>query len=288
MSFGSIWNTDQSGFEYEMTSARTISIKGEKETLALVQNKNATTHSYSIQAFINSNGYCAKKLFIVLQEKGGKFGPLVKERMQTYMPPNVVVKCSSSGKLSNYLIEKAFAEVLKPETYGNTLVLQDSWSGQTNMDRVKELFHEHFLEVMTLPPKSTKYIQPLDVYFFRQYKIITRRLTDAFRISYASSDDSSKIYDREFVIRLQSFTYNQICSPKFRNMIMYAWKKSGYNIPETIGLFQNVNEVCFFGVIGSCTEDECLDSSVIICSTCSSQLFESHCLYPLHLHIPDE
>ena len=79
MSFGSIWNTDQSGFEYEMTSARTISIKGEKETLALVQNKNATTHSYSIQAFINSNGYCAKKLFIVLQEKGGKFGPLVKE-----------------------------------------------------------------------------------------------------------------------------------------------------------------------------------------------------------------
>ena len=91
MSFGSIWNTDQSGFEYEMTSGRTLSIKGEKETLAFVQNKSATTHSYCIQAFINANGYCAKKLFIVLQEKGGRFGPLVKQQMDTYLPPNVVV-----------------------------------------------------------------------------------------------------------------------------------------------------------------------------------------------------
>ena len=137
---------------------------------------------------------------------------------------------------------------------------------------------------MTIPPKATKYMQPLDVYFFRQYK----RLTDAFRISYANSDSLAKIYDREFVIRLQSFTYNQLCSEKFRSMIMYAWRKSGYDVPETIGVFSNVNEICFYGVVGSCTEDDCEDSSIIICSHCGAQICETHCLYPLHLHIDDE
>ena len=271
-----------------MTSGRTLSQRGEKETLAIVQNKSATTHSYSIQAFINSNGFCAKKLFIVLQEKGGSFGPLVRQEIETYMPPNVLVECSSSGKLSNYLIEVAFTLVLKPETYGRCLILQDSWSGQSKMDRVKELFDANQLEIMTLPPKSTKYVQPLDVYFFRQYKIITRRLTDAFRCSMAYSSEPSKIYDRQFVIRLQSFAYNQLCGSKFRNMILYAWKKAGYDIPEPVTYFQNVNEVCFAGVIGSCFEDDCLESAIIICSHFENQIRESHCLYPLHLHIDDD
>ena len=147
------------------------------------------------------------------------------------------------------------------------------------MDAVKALFDEDCLEVMTLPPKTTKYVQPLDVYFFRQYKIIARRLTDAFRCSLALSNEQNKMYDREFVIRLHSFTYNQLCSGKFRNMIRYAWKKSGYDIPELVDYFQNVNEVCFYGVIGSCFDEACLETATIICSHCDVQICEHHCLY---------
>ena len=34
------------------------------------------------------------------------------------------------------------------------------------------------LDLKIIPPKTTKYAQPLDVYFFRKYNIYAKRITD--------------------------------------------------------------------------------------------------------------
>lgn len=64
-----VWNTDQSRFEYEMTSARTLSTRGEKETYCLVQSINDTTHSYTVQILILMNETLGKKLYVFKKMK---------------------------------------------------------------------------------------------------------------------------------------------------------------------------------------------------------------------------
>lgn len=67
------FNTDQSGFQKELHSGRTLSIRGEKNVETVVQSVNATTHSYTIQPTISASGKLLSPLFICLQEPKGEF-----------------------------------------------------------------------------------------------------------------------------------------------------------------------------------------------------------------------
>ena len=95
-------NTDQSRFEYEITSTRTQSMTGQKTTE--VASVASITHSYTIQVLISISGRLAKKLYICFQEAGCKFGKRVSEKLQCYQPPNIEYDCSTSGKMSTALV----------------------------------------------------------------------------------------------------------------------------------------------------------------------------------------
>ena len=60
-----------------MTSARTLSVQGEKDTQGLVRLMNTMTHSYTLQVLISNDGKLARKLLLRLQERSGHFGPTV-------------------------------------------------------------------------------------------------------------------------------------------------------------------------------------------------------------------
>jgi hypothetical protein len=62
-----IYNTDQSGFNKEIHSGRTLEFKGVRHVEATVQSTSATTHSYTIQPIISKDGKLLSPLFIVLQ-----------------------------------------------------------------------------------------------------------------------------------------------------------------------------------------------------------------------------
>ncbi|XP_071641522.1 uncharacterized protein [Temnothorax longispinosus] len=59
----------------------------------------ATTHLYTVQPIISSNGKLLSPLFIVLKEVTGRFEPRVEENL--FKPTNVIVKASKSGKLTS-------------------------------------------------------------------------------------------------------------------------------------------------------------------------------------------
>lgn len=61
-----IFNVDQSGFKYEISNLRTISRKGERDTIIKVDNKNKNTHSYTLQPMIARDGTLAGKLLLCL------------------------------------------------------------------------------------------------------------------------------------------------------------------------------------------------------------------------------
>lgn len=73
-----IWNFDQCSFQYEPANLRTLSLKGERDTELLLDNRNKFTHSYTAMPMISRDGKLFPKVLLVLQETNGVFGPKIK------------------------------------------------------------------------------------------------------------------------------------------------------------------------------------------------------------------
>lgn len=93
-----VYNSDQSGFELEIHSKRTLTEEGTKKVECVVQSISATTHSYTIQPTINAAGKLLSPLFLVMKETKDEFGPIIQKNL--FKPPNVYVMASKSGKLT--------------------------------------------------------------------------------------------------------------------------------------------------------------------------------------------
>ncbi|RWS02610.1 uncharacterized protein B4U80_00183, partial [Leptotrombidium deliense] len=158
-----IINTDQSGFSYEYVSKRTLENIGNKHVLVSAQSVHATTHSYTIQPMLNMNGELLGKLMIILQEPDGEFGPRVQKDINQYLPPNVVVTCSKSGKSNNKIIKQFLIECLKPVSSDNFILMQDSWSAHNDVAEIEDIFGDK-CTLLVIPEGTTDHIQPLAVY----------------------------------------------------------------------------------------------------------------------------
>ena len=173
-----IYNTDQSGFNYEMHSGRTLDFKGVKDVSSLIQSSSALTHSYTIQPLIKIDGTLHERLLVCLQEKNGF--PKTKVPLN---PSNIYLKCSSSGKLTKQIIFDWYDHIFFPEISSNSdkkgLLLYDSWTGFGHKEDIISRRNDIQVSLEIIPPKTTSMIQPLDVFFldhgrcmFEQYLII--------------------------------------------------------------------------------------------------------------------
>ena len=70
--------------------------------------------------------------FRCFQEADGQFGKFVTKQVAENMPPNIIYECSRSGKMSTSLVVSWMKRVLKEELQDTSLLLLDSWSGQTD------------------------------------------------------------------------------------------------------------------------------------------------------------
>ena len=269
-----IWNADQSKIDYETSSSRTLSLKGEHDTHGKIESSYNLSHSYTIMPLISMSGKLARKLYICLQEKDGKFGPRVAKEVQKDVPFNLYIEASKSGKMEKAHMISFRDNIFKPEIQHKALILLDSWTGQTSSDAIQ--IESKCVTLASLPPKTTKYCQPLDVYFFRQYKLFDRRITDYLRARNTYYDTSLQLASRKFIMRKHSAIYDQFCSPKFSSMLLYAWKSAGYNIGCHIESFKNVYDICFQSAHGDCCILGCDEYPIIKCSWCSVLLCPNH------------
>lgn len=76
-----VYNADESGFNLELHSGRTLTYKGAKAVACTVQSVGSTTHSYTILPIISAAGKLISPVLIVFKEAGGKFGPKVRENL---------------------------------------------------------------------------------------------------------------------------------------------------------------------------------------------------------------
>jgi len=100
------FNTDQSGFQLLLRSGRTLAFKGDRDVEAVTQSVTSLTHSYSTEYTISTAGKLLSPVYVVLEETGGDFGPIVKRSL--FVAKNVRVSASTSGKLNKKHLQEWF------------------------------------------------------------------------------------------------------------------------------------------------------------------------------------
>ncbi|XP_032691723.1 uncharacterized protein LOC116854168 [Odontomachus brunneus] len=271
-----IYNSDQSGFQLEFHSGRTLSHKGTKKIESVVQSISATTHSYTIQPTISADGRLLSPLFIVLKEVTGTFGPRVQETM--FKAPNIFVTASTSGKLTSNHVKTWLKEVFFPNVGPQSVLLLDSWSGHCpNIIAETRTDYATDIVFLTIPAGTTGQIQPLDVYGFRLWKNFIRHFSDTVLLLNLAIE----LHTRNNILKLQSLTHHQFSSPRFQSLFRYAWFKSGYvEIRPTE--FQTPVEFCFQRD-SKVNCDICGETAIITCSWCKKSLCITHFFHDHHL-----
>lgn len=239
---------------------------------------NAVTHSYTIMPIISMAGELIEPVFICLQEPTGKLGPRVKQSI--YQASNIHVSCSKSGKLTKTHIQYWAENVLSPSVSEDCLLLLDSWSGQIDPTIYDDIFVENITcKQMQIPPKTTGDIQPLDRYFFRQWKYFKQKIYDRVAIDQINID----ICSRNCILKMHSLIHNQLSAKTFSPLIKYSWYSSGYTSKDP-GHFDSVHDVCFSFDEDFCSMVACDDYSFICCSHCHRILCFNHFFVNDHKH----
>lgn len=118
-----------------------------------------------------------------------------------------------------------FRDIFFPTTTnGDNFLVVDSWSSFKDRDTIKALRKQApgqtSLGLLNIPAGGTSMCQPLDVYFFRPYKNLVRRVAEGVFIE--GLEDQVKIYQRDNILKLQSLCHNQFSYERFSPLIRYA------------------------------------------------------------------
>ena len=171
------------------------------------------------------------------------------------MPSKCLRTCTREWEEDERTPEDLFLSVLNPHLSTNSLVLCGSWTEHKDEQVLLEAFGGKDVDLKITPPKTTssrvkeggvqisisKNAKPLDVYFFRKYKIYAKRIT--YFIKLRSSNMQPKLHVRFFIMKLHSINYNQLSAEACRPMLRQAWQNAGYDIVEPVFNFTGVIDV---------------------------------------------
>ena len=125
--------------------------------------------------------------------------------------------------------------------------------------------------------------QSLDVYFFGQYKIYAKRITDFIKL--CSSNMQPKLHDRFFTMKLHSVINNQLSAEALTPMFRYAWQEAGYYTGQPEDNFTNVIDVAFSTDIIECGVMTCDHFALLHCAFCCHSYCFNHFIESPHLHL---
>ena len=155
------------------------------------------------------------------------------------------------------------------------LLIRDSLSQQASRSTDRRL-RVNGIKSLIIPPKTTDYLQPLDISFFRQWIAFVKRLTRQARLD----DLVNNILSREGIINMQSLVFNQLSAPLYQDLGRYGWRHMDsefsqleYSHPRPILTIKD-QFVKNSSVI--CEVRGCHRSSFLRCSHCGKNLCLKH------------
>jgi hypothetical protein len=170
-------------------------------------------------------------------------------------------------------------------------MLIDSWNGFNKAVDTEEV-HQRPITLHIIPSKlmtrtgsshlpfsegATGRIQPLDVFYNRQFKDMLRQVIHL--INRRQPDYIVSI--RKNLARLISIVHHQFTAERFRPMIQYAWYKSGY-YSERPPPFKTPAQFCLRDYPADQDCDYCDKLCLIKCAHCEDHLCFDHWVAEKH------
>ncbi len=168
-----IFNMDETPCFFDMCSDQTIHFRGEKNVDGVDTGHRKSR--FTAVLLINADGATLKTMIIF---KGLKKVPKMK------CPKNIIVKVAMKGSMNTPLMKEWGKECFSCR--GNylaktkSLLLMDSYGSHLKPEII-EFFRKDFkTEILQIPPKTTSFLQPLDVAINGPFKAALRREWEAW------------------------------------------------------------------------------------------------------------
>jgi len=263
-----VFNTDQSRFEKELRSYRTLRVTGTDKIRAAVGSISATTHSYMIMPVVSMSGEILRPMYVLISEANGKFP--VSKRPD---PANIRSFAGKTANMNKEDLRRFYTEALWPSMPRNptkVLLLLDSWAANKD-NALSDACKPNGVQLMKelIPGGCTGLIQPLDVFFFRQYKSFVRFITDTI-----IDETNFNVWHRDKILALQSFVLFQFSASRFKNMIRYAFYKAGFTDVEPEP-WVSPHDFCFDQIVED-TCSKCNEMAFIKCAHCERSICLAH------------
>lgn len=287
-------NTDQSAFRIEQYSGRTLEIKGTKKVEISYQQAKSATHSYTIQPLFSAAGFSVSPLLVVLAEKDGVFGPIVRQRM--YKHPNLYVRASASGLVNKSILRAWYDDIFFPyanancvirdmdEEHHRCLLLTDALATYNDQEYYTQAIPQGLeYETEVIPAGTTGMIQPCDVGIFRPLKSFHTKISNDTRLRCPTVN----VYARDNILKLVNATHTQFSASMFQNFIRHSFVKSGYISRMSDTYFETPRTYCFSNRVmrSKCGVDSCYSMAYIRCAWCAEFLCLYHLVFAEEPHI---
>ena len=208
------------------------------------------------------DGKFCDPLLLILQEVKRVFPPKVMMNLQKILHHNLLLKCSKSRKTTKEITGEYLTKIKECIGNYNIILLLDRWSSQTDFDLCFSKLRCN-VQPVYLPAETTPYLQPLDVYFFNDYKYFVKKLTE-YSQTHSNICQSVDVRTREGIIQMHNLAFNQFCSPAFNEMRRYAFQKSLFRNNNPV--FRSVKQIRFNVSNKMCTS--CDKFAFIVCAWC--------------------
>ncbi|EFP13218.1 hypothetical protein CRE_08455 [Caenorhabditis remanei] len=271
-----VFNSDQTGIQKELYSQRSLAFCNEKQVERLVQSKASLTHSFTFMPMLFMNGTLGPKAYLLMAEPTGEF-PRTRPIPDV---PNLVVRAAKSHIMTkehmrDWIRTCVFDVNLPKKMY----MLVDSWSSFKDHKSIQECVPRgHELTVRNIPPNTTGFLQPLDVYFNGPWKNLIKKFT-AHTLNF---HPDYLIANRNNEILMVALLYHQISALHFQDFLKYPWRKAGFMDKEVSpSPFQTPSEYCFGPEVSNenCYINGCSEMSFILCSRCKFYIcFDHFCI----------
>lgn len=195
---GNIFNMDETGLQINNRPGEVVAIKGSKNVTSITSGEKGET--ISVLACCNGEGIFLPP-FCIFKGKN------LKHEFLDGMPPGANIRMSPK---SAYVTSELFFDWLKNhftprKPMGKVLLLLDGHTSHTSCVEMLEFAENNEIILMSLPPHTTHWLQPLDRSFFKSLKANY----------YAACNSFMKNHPSRKISRLQ-----------FGNLLNTAWAKS--------------------------------------------------------------
>lgn len=165
---------------------------------------------------------------------------------------------------------------------GEVGICIDGWSWKTMIEEIREigLTIGVYADIKLIPEGSTGYTQPLDVTVNGALKKLLRGIEDKILMRKLVFS----IQTRDNIIKLLSYTYHQLCSPRFESLVLQGWVQPGF-IDTRGEEYEIPHHFALPVMAGVCEFDSCSDGSYFFvrCCWCRKLLCFDHSIRTLHL-----